>query len=193
MVDWNNKALTDTRFSDLKPPLDLRAGSRSLGSSRLRVLHGSGRNKSQSLCYAASRTPCRIRKNLSSRRDPPPRLPLLLQNLNRWKEHEIDKLVMGYGLLQLPLMSELVIIADDNIYLGINLVRNKERRICKKRWKSSSEPKPQKPNNTPIAETAVMRKKTAKQSRTTHAIEDDDELTRDYCLLKSKLKKGTSR
>lgn len=52
------------------------------------------------------------------------------------------------------------------------------------------EPKRQKPNKASDAATAVMRKKTAKQRRATQAIEDEDELARDYRLLK-KLKKGS--
>lgn len=52
------------------------------------------------------------------------------------------------------------------------------------------EPKRQKPNKTPKAAAATaMRKKTAKQRRASRAVEDEDELTRDYRLLK-RLKKG---
>lgn len=55
--------------------------------------------------------------------------------------------------------------------------------------KQKQEPKPQKSNKAPNAATNVLRKKTAKQRRATQAVEDDDELTNDYRLLK-KLKKG---
>lgn len=51
------------------------------------------------------------------------------------------------------------------------------------------EPKPQRPNKIKNDATTV-RKKTAKQRRATQAIEDEDELARDYRLLK-KLKKGS--
>lgn len=51
------------------------------------------------------------------------------------------------------------------------------------------EPKPQKPNKTSNSAATVVRKKTAKQRRASQAVEDEDELARDYRLLK-KLKKG---
>ncbi|KAK4835850.1 hypothetical protein QYF36_015275 [Acer negundo] len=122
----------------------------------------------------------------------------------RWKELEIGKLAMGYGLLQLPLMSEVKIhslstagfIPAEDIKMKDIKFKDKSREKQRKKnlqakmEKQQREPKPQKPNKTPNAETSVMRKKTAKQRRTTQAIEDDDELTRDYRLLK-KLKKGT--
>ncbi|TXG50050.1 hypothetical protein EZV62_025925 [Acer yangbiense] len=122
----------------------------------------------------------------------------------RWKELEIGKLAMGYGLLQLPLMSEVKIhslstagfIPVEDIKMKDIKFKDKSREKQRKKnlqakvEKQQREPKPQKPKKTPNAETSVMRKKTAKQRRTTQAIEDDDELTRDYRLLK-KLKKGT--
>ena len=51
------------------------------------------------------------------------------------------------------------------------------------------ESKSQKPKNASNAAAPVMRKKTAKQRRAAQTIEDEEELTREYRLLK-KLKKG---
>lgn len=52
------------------------------------------------------------------------------------------------------------------------------------------EAKPQKSNKTQNAAPAVMRKKTARQRRAAQTVEDEDELAREYRLLK-KLKRGT--
>ncbi|KAH9702665.1 DEAD-box ATP-dependent RNA helicase 18 [Citrus sinensis] len=97
----------------------------------------------------------------------------------RWKELEVGKLAMGYGLLQLPSMSE-----------GKSREKQRKKNLQAKKEAQQQEPKRQKPNKASDAATTVMRKKTAKQRRATQAIEDEDELARDYRLLK-KLKKGS--
>ncbi|KAL5732958.1 hypothetical protein ACOSQ2_032650 [Xanthoceras sorbifolium] len=121
----------------------------------------------------------------------------------RWKELEIGKLAMGYGLLQLPLMSEVKIhslstkgflpVEDVNLrdikFKDKYREKQRKKNLQVKMEKQQREPKLQKPNKTPNAATTAMRKKTAKQRRATQAVEDDDELTHDYRLLK-KLKKG---
>ncbi|GKA69912.1 hypothetical protein Tco_0775976 [Tanacetum coccineum] len=67
--------------------------------------------------------------------------------------------------------------------------REKQRKKnlqAKKDAPQEQKPKKAKAKNTP----AVMKKRTAKQRRAVQSAEDDDELTRDYRLLK-KLKKGS--
>lgn len=60
-----------------------------------------------------------------------------------------------------------------------------------KKEAQQQEAKPQKPKKNPNdAAPTVMRKKTAKQRRAAQTVEDEDELAREYRLLK-KLKKGT--
>lgn len=122
----------------------------------------------------------------------------------RWKELEIGKLAMGYGLLQLPSMSEVKIhslstegfvpVKDIKLeeikYKDKAREKQRKKNLQKKKEAQQQEPKRQKPNKASDAATTVMRKKTAKQRRATQAIEDDDELTRDYRLLKM-LKKGS--
>ncbi|KAK3014090.1 hypothetical protein RJ639_009495 [Escallonia herrerae] len=127
--------------------------------------------------------------------------PLML--FPRWKELEIGKLGMGYGLLQLPSMPE---VKNHSLSTqgfipveGINLeeIKFKDKSREKQRKKNlqvkkaaqQQEPKHQKSKATANAATAVMRKKTAKQRRAVQSVEDDDEMAREYCLLK-KLKKG---
>ncbi|GAY40497.1 hypothetical protein CUMW_052370 [Citrus unshiu] len=149
----------------------------------------------------------------------------------RWKELEVGKLAMGYGLLQLPSMSEVKIhslstkgfvpvkdIKLEDIKYKQTIVQNlfcfqgkhaaqlaefllplfsgksrekqRKKNLQAKKEAQQQEPKRQKPNKASDAATTVMRKKTAKQRRATQAIEDEDELARDYRLLK-KLKKGS--
>lgn len=70
--------------------------------------------------------------------------------------------------------------------------REKQRRknLQAKKEARQQESKPQKGRKTPSAAPTVMRKKTAKQRRATQTFEDEEELAREYRLLK-KLKKGT--
>lgn len=58
-----------------------------------------------------------------------------------------------------------------------------------KKEAKQQEPKSQKASKAPNAAANVMRKKTAKQRRAAQTIEDQDELAREYRLLK-KLKRG---
>ncbi|KAK7305921.1 hypothetical protein VNO77_43834 [Canavalia gladiata] len=121
----------------------------------------------------------------------------------RWKELEIGKLAMGYGLLQLPSMPEVKhhSLSTDGFepVEGINLEgikfrdksREKQRKknLQAKKEAKEKEPKSQKLSKTPNA-TTVMRKKTARQRRAQQTMEDEEELMQEYRLLK-KLKKGT--
>lgn len=77
-------------------------------------------------------------------------------------------------------------------YLFRDKSREKQRKknLQAKKAVQDQEPKPQRPNKTPHTAPSVMRKKTAKQRRTAQTIEDEDDLAREYRLLK-KLKKGT--
>ncbi|KAI3757824.1 hypothetical protein L6452_05367 [Arctium lappa] len=121
----------------------------------------------------------------------------------RWKDLEIGKLGMGYGLLQLPSMSEVkqnslstdgFIAAED---INLEEIKFKDKSREKQRKKNlqvkkdvQQEPKTRKAKSTTKNTPAVMKKKTAKQRRAAQSAEDDDELAREYRLLK-RLKKGT--
>ncbi|GKC56185.1 DEAD-box ATP-dependent RNA helicase 18 [Tanacetum coccineum] len=119
----------------------------------------------------------------------------------RWKDLEIGKLGMGYGLLQLPSMSEVKqnslstegFVAAEDLNLEDIKFKDKNREKQRKKNLQTKKDAPQeqkshkaKAKNTPT----VMKKRTAKQRRAVQSAEDDDELTRDYRLLK-KLKKGS--
>nr|KAJ0187588.1 hypothetical protein LSAT_V11C900481610 [Lactuca sativa] len=120
----------------------------------------------------------------------------------RWKDLEIGKLGMGYGLLQLPSMSEVKqnslstagFIAVEDLNLEEIKFKDKSREKQRKKNLQIKKEKPQE-EKTHKAKAAmknvtmVMKKRTAKQRRAKQSAEDDDELTRDYRLLK-KLKKG---
>ncbi|KAL6142789.1 hypothetical protein ACLB2K_061065 [Fragaria x ananassa] len=122
----------------------------------------------------------------------------------RWKELEIGKLGMGFGLLRLPAMSEVkhITLSTEGFtpVADINLeeikykdkAREKQRRknLLAKKEAKEQDPKPQKTNKNLSATAKVMKKKTAKKRRAEQTVEDADELTREYSLLK-KLKKGT--
>ncbi|CAL5407523.1 unnamed protein product [Camellia sinensis] len=122
----------------------------------------------------------------------------------RWKELEVGKLGMGFGLLQLPLLSEVKryslstagfapvenIILEEIKYKDKSREKRRKKNLQAKKARQQEEPKPWKPKA--IANTAAAsatRKKTAKQRRTTQTMEDEDEMAREYSLLK-KLKKG---
>ncbi|KAL7583316.1 hypothetical protein Lser_V15G44082 [Lactuca serriola] len=120
----------------------------------------------------------------------------------RWKDLEIGKLGMGYGLLQLPSMSEVKqnslstagFIAVEDLNLEEIKFKDKSREKQRKKNLQIKKEKPQeeKTHKAKAAmknATMVMKKRTAKQRRAKQSAEDDDELTRDYRLLK-KLKKG---
>ncbi|KAL6565285.1 DEAD-box ATP-dependent RNA helicase 18 [Orobanche gracilis] len=121
----------------------------------------------------------------------------------RWKELELGKLGMGFGLLQLPAMPEVRhnaraaggFIPVPNIKLDEIKFKNKSREKQRKKnlqakeEAQKQEPKPHKANKRPNTAADVLKKRTAKQRRAIQTVEDDAELTRDYRLLK-KLKRG---
>ncbi|KAI3906590.1 hypothetical protein MKW98_009498 [Papaver atlanticum] len=119
----------------------------------------------------------------------------------KWKELEVGKLAMGFGLLYLPKMSELknrslvthgFVPAED---VNLAEIKYKDKSREKQRQKTLNlekaaqlqEPKSNKPKPNPNA--SVMRKKTAQQRRASQSVDDADELDRDYRALK-KLKRG---
>ncbi|XP_058207321.1 DEAD-box ATP-dependent RNA helicase 18 isoform X1 [Rhododendron vialii] len=122
-----------------------------------------------------------------------------------WKELEIGKLGMGFGLLQLPSMSEVknhslsavgfTPVEDINLeeikFKDKSREKQRKKNLQAKKAALQQEPlKPQKPKTTANSAAAtVLRKKTAKQRRTVQSMEDEDEMAREYRLLK-KLKKG---
>ncbi|KAL8152813.1 hypothetical protein V2J09_010573 [Rumex salicifolius] len=125
-------------------------------------------------------------------------------NILSWKELEVGKLAMGYGLLQLPRMREMkhdkLLMEGFSPVTNVNLeeikfkdkFREKERRKKLAAMKDEQTQKAMMPNPnkaTPNGK-VVIRKKTAKQRRAAQSKEDDEELARDYRLLK-KLKKGS--
>ncbi|KAL9677036.1 hypothetical protein QQ045_005262 [Rhodiola kirilowii] len=122
----------------------------------------------------------------------------------RWKELEVGKLAMGYGLLQIPAIPEVKhnSLSTEGFIpvegLKLNEIKFKDKSREKQRKKNveakkaaadKQEPKPNKRKDSSSSAVAAMRKKTAKQRRAAQSTYDDDELTRDYRLLK-KLKKG---
>ncbi|CAM8919717.1 unnamed protein product [Rhodiola kirilowii] len=122
----------------------------------------------------------------------------------RWKELEVGKLAMGYGLLQIPAIPEVKhnSLSTEGFIpvegLKLNEIKFKDKSREKQRKKNveakkaaadKQEPKPNKCKDSSSSAAAAMRKKTAKQRRAAQSTYDDDELTRDYRLLK-KLKKG---
>ncbi|XP_047938693.1 DEAD-box ATP-dependent RNA helicase 18 [Salvia hispanica] len=120
----------------------------------------------------------------------------------RWKDLEIGKLGMGYGLLQLPAMPEVrhyslstqgFVPVED---IKLEDIKYKEKSREKQRKKNlvakqaAKEQKKQQSKATTKASSSVATsKKTAKQRRAVQSTDDADELERDYRLLK-KLKKG---
>ncbi|XP_074269435.1 DEAD-box ATP-dependent RNA helicase 18-like [Silene latifolia] len=120
----------------------------------------------------------------------------------RWKGLEIGKLAMGFGLLQLPSLSELKthslstkeftpaegVKLEEIKFKDKSREKQRKRNLLAKKSEENQMPKKRKaaPNNNQSAE---MKKKTAKQRRAVQSKEDDDDLTREYRLLK-KLKKG---
>ncbi|XP_022146827.1 DEAD-box ATP-dependent RNA helicase 18 [Momordica charantia] len=122
----------------------------------------------------------------------------------RWKELEIGKLAMGYGLLQLPLMPEVkhhslstegfVPVEDINFeevkFKDKSREKQRKKNLQAKKEAQKQQPKPEPKKNSNAATAPVLRKKTARQRRAAQTVEDEDELAHEYRLLK-KLKKGT--
>ncbi|XP_055804025.1 DEAD-box ATP-dependent RNA helicase 18 [Solanum dulcamara] len=123
----------------------------------------------------------------------------------RWKELEIGKLGMGYGLLQLPSVPDVKhhslstkgFTAVEDIKLDEIKYKDKSREKQRKKnlqakkaaMAQEVEQKTQRLKKESNSTASAMRKKTAKQRRATQLVEDEDEITREYRLLK-KLKKG---
>jgi ATP-dependent RNA helicase DDX55/SPB4 len=119
----------------------------------------------------------------------------------RWKELEVGKLGMGFGLLQLPSMPEVkryslstegfVPVKDINLeeikFKDKYREKQRKKNLVIKKAAKKEERKPKQVKQK--VDNAVMRKKTAKQRRAVQSVEDDDEMARDYRLLK-KLKRG---
>ncbi|KAJ8549621.1 hypothetical protein K7X08_033328 [Anisodus acutangulus] len=124
----------------------------------------------------------------------------------RWKELEIGKLGMGYGLLQLPNVPDVKhhslstkgFTAVEDINLDEIKFKDKSREKQRKKnlqakkaaMAQQEEQKTQRHKKEANSTTTpATRKKTAKQRRAIQLVEDEDEITREYRLLK-KLKKG---
>nr|XP_009412627.1 PREDICTED: DEAD-box ATP-dependent RNA helicase 18 isoform X1 [Musa acuminata subsp. malaccensis] len=118
----------------------------------------------------------------------------------RWKELEIGKLAMGYGLLQIPSMPEVkhhsLSVDGFSPVDGIDLSQIKYKDKARERHrlkilqsKQAEEPKQNRVKKIPDDNVAITRKKTGRQRRATQTKEDDEELENEYRLLK-KLKRG---
>ncbi|KAH0701127.1 hypothetical protein KY290_014601 [Solanum tuberosum] len=123
----------------------------------------------------------------------------------RWKELEIGKLGMGYGLLQLPSVPDVKhhslstkgFTAVEDINLDEIKFKDKSRekqrkknlQVKKAAMAQQQEQKTQRLKKEANSTATASRKRTAKQRRATQLVEDEDEITREYRLLK-KLKKG---
>ncbi|KAG9444186.1 hypothetical protein H6P81_015526 [Aristolochia fimbriata] len=124
----------------------------------------------------------------------------------RWKDLEIGKLGMGYGLLQIPSMPEVkhhslsiegFIPVDD---VDLTAIKYKDKAREKQRQKNlqakkvkeslnNQERRAEKVKAKADTGAGLMRKKTGRQRRAFQTVEDEQELEVEYRLLK-KLKKG---
>ncbi|XP_042439053.1 DEAD-box ATP-dependent RNA helicase 18-like [Zingiber officinale] len=118
----------------------------------------------------------------------------------RWKDLEIGKLAMGYGLLQIPAMPEvkhhsLSIEGFSPIHdIDLTQIKYKNKAREKQRQKillskQEEEPKQKQVKKKPESAATVMKKKTGKKRRAIQTKEDAEELDQEYRLLK-KLKRG---
>ncbi|XP_074567640.1 DEAD-box ATP-dependent RNA helicase 18-like [Curcuma longa] len=118
----------------------------------------------------------------------------------RWKDLEIGKLAMGYGLLQIPSMPEvkhhsLSIEGFSPIHdIDLTQIKYKSKAREKQRQKilqskQEEEPKQKQVKKKPESAATVMKKKTGKKRRAIQTKEDAEELDQEYRLLK-KLKRG---
>lgn len=121
----------------------------------------------------------------------------------RWKDLEIGKLCMGFGLLKLPAMPEVkhhslstegfTPVEDINVeeikYKDKSREKQRKKNLQAKKVAQQQQPKHEKAGRSSNAAPTLMRKKTAKQRRAAQSIEEEEELAREYRLLK-KLKKG---
>ncbi|GFS33574.1 P-loop containing nucleoside triphosphate hydrolases superfamily protein [Actinidia rufa] len=122
----------------------------------------------------------------------------------RWKELEIGKLGMGFGLLRLPSVPEVKhhslstqgftpvedVKFEEIKFKDKSREKQRKKNLQAKKAMQQQEPKPRKPKAAANAAASATRKQTAKQRRGVQSLEDDDdEMAREYRLLK-KLKKG---
>ncbi|KAL9230225.1 hypothetical protein vseg_005605 [Gypsophila vaccaria] len=121
----------------------------------------------------------------------------------RWKELEIGKLAMGYGLLQLPSMSEMkrnslstkgFTPAEDVKFEEIKFKdksreKQRQKNLLAKKSEVNQKRRPQKQKAAPDSQSTEMKKKTAKQRRAVQTKDDLADLLRDYSIL-TKLNKG---
>ncbi|KAH7677705.1 RNA helicase protein [Dioscorea alata] len=121
----------------------------------------------------------------------------------RWKELEIGKLAMGYGLLQIPSIPEVkhhslsvegFLPVNDVCVTEIkykNKAREKQRQknLLRKKENESLKHKSERVKQVSDSADTMARKKTGRQRRATQTKEDNDELEKEYRLLK-KLKRG---
>ncbi|CAO2208895.1 unnamed protein product [Urochloa humidicola] len=117
----------------------------------------------------------------------------------RWKDLEIGKLAMEYGLLQIPSMPEVKhhsLSLEGFIPVDVTQIKYKDKAREKQRKKAlkrkaeeeAQNPKPEKKRAREKPE-KPKRKKTGKQRQSVQTKEDLDELAHEYRLLK-KLKRG---
>ncbi|XP_072976387.1 DEAD-box ATP-dependent RNA helicase 18 [Typha angustifolia] len=123
--------------------------------------------------------------------------------LFRWKELEIGKLAMGYGLLQIPLMPEVKhhslsvdgFSAVDDIdlvqikYKDKSREKQRQKNLQMKEAVAARGEKPERMKKVVDQAPHITRKKTGRQRHATQTKEDYDELEQEYRLLK-KLKRG---
>ncbi|KAI0510531.1 hypothetical protein KFK09_011135 [Dendrobium nobile] len=116
----------------------------------------------------------------------------------RWKELEIGKLAMGYGLLQIPSMPEVkhyslsidgfTSINDVNIshikYKDKAREKQRQKTLQQKKEAESQLPKPETDKQSFKLAHTLVRKKTGKQRKSIRTKEDDAELECEYQLLK---------
>lgn len=121
----------------------------------------------------------------------------------RWKALGVGKLAMGYGLLQLPSMSEVKrhslsaegftpaedVKLEEIKFKDKSREKQRKRKLLAKKKEEEQNPKQPKPKSHQNHKDSLLKKKTAKQRRVIQTKEDEDELTREYRLLK-KLKRG---
>uniref|UniRef100_A0A0D6R5I7 ATP-dependent RNA helicase n=1 Tax=Araucaria cunninghamii TaxID=56994 RepID=A0A0D6R5I7_ARACU len=119
----------------------------------------------------------------------------------RWKELEVGKLAMGYGLLRLPSMTELKwrAFSTDGFVpvedLDLRAIKYKDKAREKQRQKNMANKQLVENNHEEVKHHKAVSiidlkgKKCSRQRRAVQTIEDDEEMAREYTLLK-KLKRG---
>ncbi|KAK4347102.1 hypothetical protein RND71_033441 [Anisodus tanguticus] len=202
-----NKALTNTRFSDLEPPLSspvlealtnsgfefctpVQAATIPLLCSYKDVTVDAATGSGKTLAFvlplveilrrsSSNPKPHKIRLAAKKDRDV---MEKGLRAFRAYKEHHCS-----YILSSQPITLESYRLGSFRTNLG----RSKERRICKRKrlqWHKNKNRRHRLKKEANSTATA-MRKKIAKQRRAAQLVEDEDEITREYRLLK-KLKKG---